>query len=66
MILGANASAAAFKNVPVRHRYSSDGLGGTSKCAAPVAVQKPVSKCMRNCLSFPVGLCIRIALKNKF
>lgn len=65
-VLNANASAAASKNVPVRHSYSSDGIGGTSKCAAPVAVQKPVSKCMRNCLSSPVGLCIRIALKYKF
>ena len=50
-------TSVAPRNVPVRHRYSSDGLGGTSKCAAPVATQKPVSK-----WETVVGLCIRIAL----
>ena len=51
---------AAPRNVPVRHRYSSDGIGGAPKCAAPVASQKPVSKSVNEKL--PVGLCIRIAL----
>ena len=37
-------TTAAPRNVPVRHRYSSDGPGGAPKCAAPVTTQKPVSK----------------------
>ena len=36
-------TTAAPRNVPVRHRYSSDGPGGAPKGAAPVATQKPVS-----------------------
>ena len=47
---------AASKNVPVRHRYSSDGPGGAPKGAAPVATQKPVSKSVNEkLLSLPVG-----------